>query len=134
MIPSAYRPKTSSLPTNSTLICGLSFCAGSGARISLFIVCIDNGRLRDEAQVRCMWCYSPLRGNREGVFRVQLSQYVRKTVKANTMADLRLRTPLGTLPADRLLAPGTHNRERGLVASGPPRLAEGRLGLRGVRL
>jgi hypothetical protein len=49
---------------------------------------------------------------------------VRKTVKANTMADLPLRRPRGALPAHRLLAPGAHNLERALLADAPARLAD----------
>ena len=38
-------PKTSWLPTNSTLIDELSFCAGADARMRLLGVCTENGRI-----------------------------------------------------------------------------------------
>jgi hypothetical protein len=42
---SAYCPKTSWHTTNSTLICGLSFCAWRTGRIAPRILCTDNGRI-----------------------------------------------------------------------------------------
>src|SRR4029453_6253607 len=73
-----------------------------------------------------------LRKRGRGVLRGQLLQQVCKTVKANTLADLPLCRPLGALPAHGLLAPGAHNREKGLLASALLRLAEGSLGLLGA--
>jgi hypothetical protein len=49
--------------------------------------------------------------------RVQLPTHVRKTIQANTMTHLPLCSPLGVLPAHGLLAPGAHNRERGLLVA-----------------
>jgi len=42
----------------------------------------------------------------------------------NTMADLSRRSPLGTLPANRLLAPGAHNLEIPLARYGLARLSD----------
>jgi len=42
----------------------------------------------------------------------------------NTMADLSRRSPLGTLPANRLLAPGAHNLEIPLARYGLARLRD----------
>jgi len=58
------------------------------------------------------------------VARIQLPKHVRKTGKANTMADLPSCPPRGALPAHGLLAPGAHNLERGLLGYRPPRLAD----------
>jgi hypothetical protein len=43
VIPSAYHPQTSWLPTNSTLICRLSFCARGADSIAPRVSCADNG-------------------------------------------------------------------------------------------
>ena len=56
--------------------------------------------------------------------RLQLPQHVRKTVIANTMADLPPRCPRGALPAHGLLTPGAHNLEIRLRTDNPPRLAD----------
>src|SRR5215510_7515502 len=41
--PSACRPQTSWLPTNSTLICRLSFCARGAGSMAPRVSCADNG-------------------------------------------------------------------------------------------
>jgi hypothetical protein len=41
---SVYRPKTSRLTTNATLICGLSFRAESGTKMGRLGMCRFNGR------------------------------------------------------------------------------------------
>ena len=65
-----------------------------------------------------------LRKKGQGVARVQFPKHGRKTVIANTMADLSPRDPLDTLPAHGLLTPGADNLEIGLLAYGPPRLTD----------
>ena len=70
----------------------------------------------------------PAREQGRGGARGQFQKHGRKTVKANTMADLSRRSPLGTLPANRLLAPGAYNRERPLARSGLARSSDQRFG------
>src|SRR5215475_7372240 len=50
--------------------------------------------------------------------RLQLPKHVRKTGKANTMADLPPDRPGSALKADGLLAPGAHNPEIALAGEG----------------
>ena len=66
----------------------------------------------------------PAREQGRGGARGQFQKHGRKTVKANTMADLSRRSPLGTLPAHRLLAPGAHNLEIPLARYGLARLRD----------
>src|SRR5260370_42350488 len=66
----------------------------------------------------------PAREQGRGGARGQFPKHGRKTVKANTMADLSRRSPLGTLPANRLLAPGAHNLEIPLARYGLARLRD----------
>ena len=66
----------------------------------------------------------PAREQGRGVARGQFPKHGRKTVKANTMADLSRRSPLGTLPAHRLLAPGAHHPVIALARYGLARLRD----------
>jgi len=68
----------------------------------------------------------PARGWQEGAAgaRLQFPKHVRKTVKANTLADLPPHCLLRALPAHRLLAPGTHNPDIALACDGLARVRE----------